>query len=48
VGLENLFDKDPPIVGSEAGTTIQNSGNTFPGTFETVGRSLTIRASKKF
>ncbi len=48
VGLENAFDEDPPIVGAEAGTTTQNSGNTFPGTFDTVGRSLTLRASKKF
>jgi hypothetical protein len=48
VGLENALDEDPPIVGAEAGTTDQNSGNTFPGTFETVGRSLTLRASKKF
>jgi outer membrane receptor protein involved in Fe transport len=48
LGLENAFDEDPPIVGSEGGTTTQNSGNTFPGTFDTVGRSLTLRASKKF
>jgi outer membrane receptor protein involved in Fe transport len=48
MGLENVFDEDPPIVGSEAGTTTQNSGNTFPGTFDTIGRTLTIRMSKKF
>ncbi len=48
VGLENAFDEDPPIVGSEAGTTTQNSGNTFPGTFNTVGRVLSLRATKKF
>jgi iron complex outermembrane receptor protein len=48
VGLENVFDEDPPIVGSEAGTTDQNSGNTFPGSFDAVGRSLTVRLSKKF
>ena len=48
VGLENAFDEDAPIVGSEAGTTTQNSGNTFPGSFDTVGRALTLRASKKF
>jgi len=48
VGLENAFDEDPPIVGQEAGPTDQNSNNTFPGTYDSVGRSLTVRASKKF
>jgi outer membrane receptor protein involved in Fe transport len=38
VGLENAFDEDPPIVGSEAGTTTQNSGNTFPGDQEVLAR----------
>ena len=48
VGLENALDEDPPIVGAEAGTTTQNSGNTFPGTFDTIGRTLTLRATKRF
>ncbi len=48
VGLENAFDEDPPIVGQEAGPTDQNSNNTFPGTYDSVGRALTVRASKKF
>lgn len=48
VGLENVFDEDPPIVGSEAGPTDQNSGNTFPGSYDVIGRALTLRATKKF
>ena len=47
-GIENLFDEDPPIVGGEAGPTDQNSGNTFPGSYDVIGRALTLRASKKF
>lgn len=48
VGIENLFDQNPPEVGSEAGPTDQNSGNTFPGSYNTVGRVLTVSLSKKF
>jgi outer membrane receptor protein involved in Fe transport len=46
--LENIFDQDPPIVGQSAGPTDQNSGNTFPGTYDVVGRTLSLSVSKKF
>ena len=48
IGLENIFDEDPPIVGADIGTTDQNSANTWPGTFDSLGRALTISATKKF
>jgi outer membrane receptor protein involved in Fe transport len=48
LGIENVFDADPPISGMDVGPTDQNSGNTWPGTYDTVGRSLTMRATKKF
>jgi len=48
VGIENVFDQDPPIVGQSAGPTDQNSGNTFPGSFDTLGRVLTVSMSKTF
>jgi outer membrane receptor protein involved in Fe transport len=48
VGLENAFDEDPPIVGQEAGTTTANSGNTYPGMYDSVGRVLQLSLTKKF
>ncbi|MEM6908926.1 MAG: TonB-dependent receptor, partial [Pseudomonadota bacterium] len=38
-GVQNLFDKQPPIVGSNIGTTANNSGNTFPNVYDIRGRS---------
>jgi outer membrane receptor protein involved in Fe transport len=37
-GIDNLFDKEPPIVGNEAGSTQYNSGNTFPSNYSVLGR----------
>jgi outer membrane receptor protein involved in Fe transport len=48
IAVDNVFDQDPPIVGQSAGPTDQNSGNTFPGQFDTIGRALTVSLSKKF
>ena len=46
--VQNLFDKDPPIVGNTAGTTSQNSGNTFPATYDPLGRRFAAGARIKF
>ncbi|WP_441002957.1 TonB-dependent receptor domain-containing protein [Pseudocolwellia agarivorans] len=37
-GIDNVLDKDAPIVGNEAGSTTFNSGNTFPASYSTLGR----------
>lgn len=37
-GIMNLFDTLPPIVGTDYGSTLQNSGNTFPATYDPLGR----------
>ncbi len=37
-GIDNLFDQQPPVVGNDYGGTTANSGNTFPGTYDTIGR----------
>ncbi|MDO9362860.1 MAG: TonB-dependent receptor, partial [Sphingopyxis sp.] len=34
----NLLDKDPPTVGSNIGSTTFNSGNTYPSTYDAIGR----------
>jgi outer membrane receptor protein involved in Fe transport len=44
----NLFDKKPPFVGNTAGTTSQNSGNTFPSTYDPLGRRFAMSARVKF
>jgi outer membrane receptor protein involved in Fe transport len=47
-GVKNVFDKNPPIVGNEAGTTDANSGNTFPSNFDTLGRFYNIGLNLRF
>lgn len=44
----NLFDKQPPIVGSSAGSTTFNGGNTYPSTYDTVGRRYAASVHFKF
>ena len=47
LGVDNIFEKDPPVVGGEAGDTSSNSGNTFPSNYDNLGRifkaSLKVR-----
>lgn len=44
----NVFDKSPPIVGNTIGGTSANSGNTFPQSYDVVGRFTTIGLEVKF
>jgi outer membrane receptor protein involved in Fe transport len=46
-GIDNLFNKKPPIVGNDYGGTTQNSGNTYPATYDTLGRSFYVGANVK-
>jgi outer membrane receptor protein involved in Fe transport len=46
--VANVFDRDPPIVGGQAGTTTANSGNTFPSTYDVLGRTFTVGVRLKF
>lgn len=48
LGVSNLFDKAAPPLGDGAGTTAANSGNTFPSTYDPIGRSLNASVSLKF
>jgi iron complex outermembrane receptor protein len=41
VGIDNITDEDPPVLGNEAGGTSSNSGNTFPSLYDTLGRIYT-------
>jgi len=45
-GIDNLFDKAPPVVGDYAASTPVNSGNTLPSAYDAIGR--TFKAGVKF
>ncbi len=47
-GVTNLFDKLPPVVGNDYGGTAENSGNTYPGTYDPLGRSFFVGATLRF
>jgi iron complex outermembrane receptor protein len=46
--VANLLDKNPPIVGGTIGSTSFNSGNTFPSTYDVLGRRFAVGARLKF
>ena len=46
--VQNLFDKDPPVVGSSIGSTSYNNGNTYPSTYDALGRRFAVSARVKF
>lgn len=48
LSIKNATDKKPPIVGGTIGGTGPNSGNTFPQTYDAVGRYFTVGATVKF
>jgi outer membrane receptor protein involved in Fe transport len=48
-GINNLFDRDPPIVDANiAGPGIFGNGNTFPGVYDSLGREFFFGATMKF
>ncbi len=47
-GINNLLDKQPPIVGTEYGGTAENSGNTYPATYDPLGRSGFVGINARF
>ncbi|MGK6323218.1 TonB-dependent receptor domain-containing protein [Sphingomonas sp. DT-51] len=48
VTVTNLFDKQPPLVGGTVGATSFNSGNTYPSTYDALGRRFNVGARIKF
>lgn len=48
LAVSNLFDKEPPIVGSQVGTTAFNAGNTYPSTYDVFGRRYNIGVNLRF
>ncbi len=48
VGVNNLFDKAPPLAGNAAGPSILGNGNTFPGLYDALGRYWFVGVSVGF
>ncbi len=48
LGVSNLFNVKPPLTGTNAGTTSFNSGNTYPSTYDSLGRSFAASAKVRF
>ena len=46
--VQNMLDRQPPIFGSSIGSTAFNSGNTFPSTYDALGRRFAISGRIKF
>ncbi|WP_295326990.1 TonB-dependent receptor [uncultured Sphingopyxis sp.] len=46
--VQNLLNNKPPIVGNSIGSTTYNSGNTFPSTYDALGRRYAVSAKLKF
>ncbi len=48
LAINNAADKKPPIVGTGLASSGLNSGNTFPQTYDTIGRFYSFSARLKF
>ncbi|HET9398231.1 MAG TPA: TonB-dependent receptor, partial [Sphingomicrobium sp.] len=46
--VQNLLNNQPKIVGNTIGSTTFNSGNTFPSTYDALGRRYAVSAKLKF
>jgi outer membrane receptor protein involved in Fe transport len=46
--VDNLFDKEPPVVGNTVGSTAFNSGNTYPTTYDAIGRRYRLGVNLRF
>ncbi len=46
--VQNLFDKSPPLVGADVGTTTFNNGNTYSSTYDALGRRYGLSAKVTF
>lgn len=46
IGVNNIFDRDPPIISQ---TSLgSGNGNTYPGTYDYLGRNVFINLSADF
>ena len=43
-----MLNRKPPIVGNDIGSTAFNSGNTYPSTYDALGRRFGVSGRLKF
>ncbi|MDP3738226.1 MAG: TonB-dependent receptor [Hyphomonadaceae bacterium] len=48
LSITNVTDEEAPFVQTETGSTPYNSGNTYPSTYDVLGRVFTVGLSAKF
>jgi outer membrane receptor protein involved in Fe transport len=46
--IKNLFNKQPPFLGNTIGVTAYNHANTFPSTYDAVGRAYRFGVNLRF
>ena len=48
IGVNNVFDKDPPIVSSSVAGAPFGNGNTYPQVYDALGRRIFLSATVNF
>lgn len=48
LSVTNITDEEAPFVQTETGSTNYNSGNTYPSTYDVLGRVFTVGVTTKF
>ena len=46
-GIRNLFDRDPPLTDYAVAPASDDSGNTFPNTYDVLGRQFFLGLNVK-
>ena len=47
-GVNNVFDKDPPVVNNGVLPLVFGNGNTVPAVYDTLGRTFFLNVTAKF
>ncbi|HEY3637563.1 MAG TPA: TonB-dependent receptor, partial [Rhizomicrobium sp.] len=47
-GVNNIFDVEPPVIGSQALPLPVGNGNTFTGLYDSLGRTIFVAATIKY
>ncbi len=47
-GMSNIFDKKPPLIDNNAAPAADVNGNTFPNTYDALGRIIFVGGTVKF
>lgn len=48
LGINNVLDKDPPLIGQDSCPGVLCNGNTFPQVYDTLGRFVFLGLTADF